>query len=102
MCGRSFSDATQGWFANGVAKATAWSPLLKCANGVSLMDALEIEGGKSLRKLEVGELLEALEAPAKDPKAEVLRVRVRAEKDGTVGFVTMKGKEGTTYVKSAQ
>jgi len=57
--------------------------------------------GKSsevIRRVEPGELVEILDGPMKDAETEMLRVRARAESDGAVGWVTIKGSQGTLYL----
>jgi len=48
-----------------------------------------------IRKLEQGELFEVLEGPKDDTEAQEKRVRGRALRDGTSGWVTLKGSQGT-------
>lgn len=65
---------------------------------VTVTDTFEVKGGKTLRKLEVGELVEASEEPMPEESAKVLRVKAKAQKDGTEGYITISGNQGTTYM----
>merc|ERR1712183_1084280 len=46
-----------------------------------------------------GESLKALSAPAKEASSGLLRVRVSAEKDGQVGYATVRGDQGTILLE---
>jgi len=65
---------------------------------VAITDALTVKVSKTLRKLDAGELLEQLEEPTKEPHLGLVRVKVKAEKDGAEGFVTLCGNQGTEYL----
>merc|ERR1719188_1995668 len=66
---------------------------------VSMTDTLVVKGSKPVRKLEVNEVVEALEEPTKDEALGVLRVKAKAEKDGKVGYITFAGNQGTVYLE---
>lgn len=70
-----------------------------CAREIAITDAFDIEGSNVVRKLEQGELFEVLEGPEEDPQTQVKRVRGRALRDGTSGWVTLKGNQGTPFLK---
>jgi len=99
--GRTLDDKREGWAT--VASPSAahpWTPLLRVTAGVSVLDGPNIAKAKTVRKLEVGELLEALDVPVFDADTKILRVHARVEKDGVVGFVTVKGDKGTAFLES--
>jgi len=98
--GRTLADGSEGWFSITGKSFVPWSSTYKCMTATTLNDGLELKDAKMVRKLEVGEVLEALQAPVKEPVAGVLRVRVRAKKDGICGFATIKGNQGTVLLKS--
>jgi len=75
------------------------SPRLRVARATPLTSGLAIAGGRSLRQLRAGEDLEALEGPAREEKVGVMRVRVRAQRDGKVGWATLAGNAGTVFLK---
>merc|ERR1712066_1160196 len=65
-------------------------------------DNLKVKGGKTIRKLDPGEVLEALEDPQKDDGIGLMRVKCRAEKDGKEGYITLAGNQGTVYLERLQ
>merc|ERR1712176_927717 len=73
-----------------------------CAKSTMITDKYDIESSSSLRKLEPGELWEVLEGPKEDPETKVSRVRGRAVRDGQEGWVTVKGNQGTPFLKSTE
>jgi len=66
---------------------------------VAATSELDIKASATLRKLEVGEFVEVLEGPQSDPAIGVVRVRVKALSDGTAGWVSVKGNQGTSYLQ---
>jgi len=70
-----------------------------CTSKVSMTDVLVVKGGKTIRRLEPNEVVEALEEPARDEGAGLTRVKARSEKDNTVGYVTLSGNQGTVYIE---
>lgn len=98
---RAISDNMEG-FVTFVAKSTAkWTPCHKIIQDLELHDGHVAEGAKVIRSLEKGEFVEALESPS-EPKADdgaddgprppaPLRLKIRAEKDNNVGYVTLIG-----------
>ena len=50
------------------------------------------------RRMEVGEVIELYQGPLLDPSFGVCRIRGRALKDGIVGWVTVAGNQGTTFL----
>jgi len=97
--GRNIADGVEGWFTLTSKTFEPWSPQYKCNQSTVINDGLAIKEAKAVRKLEVGEYVEALETPVFDKAAGLLRVRVRAEKDGAIGFATVRGNHGTTMLK---
>lgn len=57
-----------------------------------------VKGGKPIRKLEVNEIIEALEEPQQEPNLKLMRVQVRAKLDSKQGYVSMQGNQGTEYI----
>jgi len=96
---RLLSDASEGWFTLTGKNVSAWAPTYQCSQNTVLQDGLDMKESKTLRKLEVGEKVEAVEVPVKEKTAGIMRVRVRAEKDGITGFATIKGNQGTVLLK---
>lgn len=99
MRGRSLTGDVDGWLTFSKQNLQPWSPHYKCVHSTTIHDRLTIAEAKTIRRLEVSETLEAVEAPVWEEAAGVLRVRARAEKDGLIGFVTIKGNQGTVLLK---
>jgi len=71
-----------------------------CTGAVTMTDGLVIKGGKTVRKVDPNEVLEALGEPTKEEALGLMRVNVKAEKDGKEGFVTVAGNQGTVYLEA--
>lgn len=97
--GRNIGDGKEGWVTLLKRSMVSWSPHHSVKSSIALHDGVEVETSKVVRKLEVGESVEALESPQPE-KGGVLRVRLRAEKDGATGFATVKGNQGSVYLES--
>jgi len=69
---------------------------LKCVKEIALTTTLEVKDSKTLRKLEVGELVQILEIAKEGMGLE--RVRCLALQDAKEGWVTLKGNQGTTFL----
>jgi len=99
--GRNLSDGAVGWFTLAPKAMSPWSPQYKCVEGTVLHDTLDIATAGVVRKLEPGEILQALATPALEKATGLLRVRVRAEKDGKVGFATARSDKGNVILEPA-
>jgi len=66
---------------------------------VSMTDRIGVKGAKTLRKVDINEVIEALEEPTRDDGLGLVRVRAKAEKDSKEGFVTISGNQGTVYLE---
>eukprot|EP00971_Amphidinium_carterae_P074253 1467374-Amphidinium_carterae.1 len=97
--GRSMVDGSQGWFSLS-SEVLPWSPQMQCMKSTSLQESVDTESAAP-RRLEVGEEVQALATPVLDEKANVLRLQVRASKDGAVGYATMRGNLGTAFLDIA-
>lgn len=77
-----------------------------CVKAIAITEAPKIVGAGLVRMLELGEFFEiiddAREQGAADGKSDPLRLRGRALRDGTEGWVTTKGNKGTVYMQPAQ
>ncbi|CAE8721864.1 unnamed protein product [Polarella glacialis] len=71
----------------------------ECVTGISLTDVLKVSDSKTVGKVEPKELLENIGEPSKDETTGVERVEVKVLGSGSTGFVTMKGNQGTVYIK---
>jgi len=57
-----------------------------------------IDKSQQLRRMEIGEVMEVQEGPRIDPSVGVYRVNGQALKDGIVGWVTITGNQGITFL----
>jgi len=73
---------------------------MKVTKDTVLTDDIGIKGSKSLRRLEVGEILEMLGNPKSEGTGEenVVRVHCKAVKDSQEGWVTISGNQGTAFL----
>jgi len=70
----------------------------KCVKSTVLSEDISIKS-KTVRRLEVGEVLEALEGPATEDGANVKRVRCLCVQDEATGWVTIAGNQGTAFLE---
>jgi len=70
----------------------------KCVKGTVLSEDVSIKS-KTIRRLEVGEVLEALEGPSKEEGAGVRRVKCQCVQDDAVGWATIAGNQGTAFLE---
>lgn len=73
--------------------------VLICKSSIAITNTFDISSGKAIRKLDVGEVLDIVEEPQLDESRSLLRVKIKSQKDGKEGWVTMKGNQGTAYVE---
>lgn len=98
------SDGQTGWVTLHSTDGTdclARADVLTVVKLTAITLNFDISGGKAVRKIEVGEALTALGEERVDEKRKLTRARVRAVNDGTEGWVTLKGNQGTAYVEAA-
>merc|ERR1740121_519630 len=77
MRGRNLSDGTEGWFNGPSEVVSPWQPLCRCKQSIAVTEHLELSGSKTLRELETGEAVEALDTPRLEKSSGLLRSRVR-------------------------
>jgi len=70
----------------------------KVVKEIVLSDNLLIEESDQLRRMDVGEVMEVFQGPMLDPSVGVYRVHGKALKDGIVGWVTVAGNQGITFL----
>jgi len=73
--------------------------IMKVVKDTVLTDVISIKDGKSLRRLEVGEVVELLQGPSKDDSSGVERVNAKATKDGIEGWITLASNHGTAFLE---
>jgi len=54
---------------------------------------------KTVRRIEVNEVVEVLQGPMREGSVDVMRVQARAMKDGLEGWITVAGTQGTSFLK---
>jgi len=74
----------------------------KCMKGIAITDEFAISKSKTLRMLDAFEIVEVLEGPIVDEKVGVERVKGKALTDSTMGWISMKGNQGTPFLQEAQ
>merc|ERR1719161_894284 len=73
----------------------------KCTKDIGITPEFDI-GAKTVRKMNVGELLEALEEPKKHEESGIIRIKGRALLDGKVGWVSLTGNAGTAFLETCK
>jgi len=94
--GKAVEDGAVGWITLAAGCVRPWSPMYKCKVVTQIHDAITIEGASVVRDLVLNEVVELLEGPKREGTA--LRMRARAEKDGAVGWVTIKDGDGKQFL----
>jgi len=72
---------------------------LKVAKDTVVTAGLSIKESKTLRRLEVGEVVEILEGPQEEETVKVMRLKVKVMKDDLEGWVTKSGNQGTMFLE---
>merc|ERR1711920_365283 len=93
---RAASDGAEGWVTKAIDTVRTWSVFHKRGKTTPITEGLE-KDGKELRQIAVGETVELLDGPTEADG--VLRIKGRAEKDGVVGWVTVKDSDGSKRFK---
>jgi len=70
----------------------------KCVKATVMSEEISIKS-KTIRRLELGEVLEALEGPTKEEASGVERVRCQSTQDDAIGWVTLAGNQGTAFLE---
>jgi len=96
---RKLPDGTEGWFTLTSKNMQPWSAQYECDASTALTAEFNLKDSKTLRKLDAGERLEALAPPTLEKSAGMMRVRVRTVKDSLVGFSTVRGNQGTVFLR---
>lgn len=95
-------DGAIGWITirdgKGVTFASPSQKLYVCKSTIAMTEALDIHGGKVMRKVDVGEALEVVGDEQASNNKDITRLKFRAVRDGKEGFVTLKGNQGTVYL----
>eukprot|EP00930_Biecheleria_cincta_P032600 TRINITY_DN22604_c0_g1_i1.p1 TRINITY_DN22604_c0_g1~~TRINITY_DN22604_c0_g1_i1.p1 ORF type:complete len:2058 (+),score=625.53 TRINITY_DN22604_c0_g1_i1:78-6176(+) len=100
--GRALADDVVGWVSKKERKLKAWVPEYRCGKETVIQNTLCTRGAGMVRRLDEGELIETLEGPKEDTEVGLLRIRGRAEKDGAVGWISVRGNQGTQFLVQRQ
>jgi len=90
--GRALSDGAEGWITLKADTVRSWTPHYRCLVAGPMHKEAKEEGAETVREIAKGESVELLEGPQED--GGVMRMKGRAEKDDTVGWVTLRNTEG--------
>lgn len=74
---------------------------MKVAKDSVATSVLSIKESNTLRRLDIGELIEVIEGPLTEPLTEVSRVRAKLMKDDVEGWITVKGSKNTVFLQEA-
>lgn len=72
---------------------------VKVVRDTVVSSAVGIRAGKSLRRIDAGEVVEVLEGPVKDSVMRLSRLRARTLKDCVDGWLTVSGNQGTVFLE---
>jgi len=72
---------------------------MKVAKETCITSGMSIKESKSLRRLELGEVIEVLAGPAKEETVDVMRVEATVMKDGLEGWITITSNQGTPLLE---
>mmetsp|Transcript_65854 Transcript_65854/g.192636 ORF Transcript_65854/g.192636 Transcript_65854/m.192636 type:complete len:866 (+) Transcript_65854:552-3149(+) len=81
---------------------SALADFLKVVRDITVTDEFAIQSAKKVRKLEMGEVLEALGESKDDASLGLQRVKCRAIRDGTTGWVTVRSTGGASYLQRVE
>jgi len=75
----------------------------KVTKSIAFTDILDISQCKTLRKIEIGEVLEMLEEPVKHEGTGTTRLRAKALAEPIVeGWVTLSGNQGSSFLEKTK
>lgn len=91
-------DGSVGWVTLGNKNLIKWTPYYKCKVTSAMHESVATQGAALVRDIAAEEVVELLDGPVRE--GEELRMKGRAEKDGSTGWVTIKNKEGKRLFES--
>jgi len=71
----------------------------RCIKDIAITTDFEIGAGKTIRKIETNEYVEVIDGPRSDEKLSLLRIKGKAMRDGTIGWMSLQGNQGTSFLK---
>mmetsp|Transcript_95307 Transcript_95307/g.269710 ORF Transcript_95307/g.269710 Transcript_95307/m.269710 type:complete len:916 (-) Transcript_95307:97-2844(-) len=100
---RSVQDGTVGWVTMAGNQGTVFleegGNLMACVKDTIITDGLSVTESKTIRKVSKGEVIEVIEFQTKDESVDVMRINGKLKSDGTIGWVTVAGNQGTTFLE---
>merc|ERR1712037_11308 len=100
--GRSVSSGRVGWVTQTDGNLKPWMPIYRCVSATTLSDNLSVKmAAQKLCQLNLDDTIELIEGPREDSDVGILRIRARAVKDGSVGWVSMAGSGGEPLLVNA-
>uniref|UniRef100_A0A7S1PID9 EF-hand domain-containing protein n=1 Tax=Alexandrium catenella TaxID=2925 RepID=A0A7S1PID9_ALECA len=72
---------------------------MKVSKDTVITTGISIKESKTLRRLDLGEVVEILEGPTKEDTVDVLRVKAKVMKDDIEGWITLAGNQGTVFLE---
>lgn len=97
--GRATHDGAEGWVTLKTQNLKPWTPSYKCTASTVIHDSLAGKSAQVVRRIEAGEVVEVLDGPIEDSETGVMRVKGRSDKDGVAGWITIKGNQGSVFLK---
>eukprot|EP00933_Yihiella_yeosuensis_P000211 TRINITY_DN10033_c1_g1_i2.p1 TRINITY_DN10033_c1_g1~~TRINITY_DN10033_c1_g1_i2.p1 ORF type:complete len:586 (-),score=170.43 TRINITY_DN10033_c1_g1_i2:92-1588(-) len=70
----------------------------KCVKATVIAEEISIKS-KTVRRLDVGEVLEVLEGPTTEEGSDIQRVKCKSTQDQATGWVTLCGNQGTPFLE---
>lgn len=67
-----------------------------------ITNEFDIESSKVMRKLDVDEIVELMDGPRKDEKVGLTRIQARCLRDNAVGWISVKGNQGTSFLEETE
>jgi len=95
---KALGDGQVGWMTLKGDNVKPWTPYYKCKAAAPMhktLTSLQVAGAELIREIAAGENVELMEGPKEDGKD--LRMQARAEKDGALGWVTIRDAEGKRF-----
>merc|ERR1712060_88618 len=96
---RAVSDSSVGWITVRSQCVRGWSVFYKCLVAAPMTDSSVVSAdGKEIRQINAGEIVELLDGPTADGNE--IRMKGRAEKDGVIGWVSVKDSDGKRFFEA--
>jgi len=93
---RALTDGKTGWLTVKKDTMRLWSPNYRCASASTMSS--DLKASKKVRDVDVDEIMELIEGPTVDAQG-ALRLKCCAEKDGSIGWMTIFTSEGTPILE---